>query len=70
MANSRVFQANSDGWCYHCELPIQRNDQVQYNEDDDLVHANCVGAFGDDGKAKVCDVCHIQLPRSGICGYC
>lgn len=70
MANSRTFKANGDGWCTHCELIIGRGEMVRFNSEDELVHADCVGAYDVQGKLKSCPSCFTQLPRSGVCGYC
>jgi hypothetical protein len=38
---SRVFLAQWPGLCGECYNPIRRDEEVRYNDDDLLVHADC-----------------------------
>lgn len=41
MARRKIWQARFDSRCAQCDDEIQEGDDCVYNEDDEVVHANC-----------------------------
>lgn len=38
----RTFEAMYEGFCYACGDDIEPGDQIAYNEDDEIVHGDCL----------------------------
>lgn len=70
----KTFPARYRGICAKgCGEPIKVGDEVGYNDDDQITHADCDTAIDDhnalDNPAPrgICSHCFMAVPASGVC---
>lgn len=63
----RTFSAKYEGRCRSCQEPIEVDDDIGYDDNDDIVCAECLGSGGFTPRAAprpvpTCSVCGTQHP--------
>lgn len=66
MLRPKTFSARYEGRCTTCREPIEIDDDIGYNDDDDIVCAECLGGGFTPRPAPrpvpTCPVCGAQHP--------
>lgn len=64
------FRAKYNGWCSECEAPIRAGDEIEYSDDNQVVHVACAAEGKTiEGKPRpVCPRCFQTTAVNGACG--
>jgi hypothetical protein len=63
-----VFEARYDGRCPSCRRAIEKGEDVAYDADARVVHAECVDLTKPAKPAEVCPRCFMTKASNGACG--